>query len=385
MHTLEVTPRKISLRKSAAFHFKKSALVLSLGLAIGIGFSPLAKAYDSFTDLGHGAAFGINDLGQVVGQSSKSLSIAQATLWNGTTPTSLGVLSGNTYATGGINNSEQVAGYSLTSTGSQATLWNGTNPSALSGLGGAYSQATAINNAGQVVGFSNPTDNASYQAVLWNGATPTVLGGLGGTYNMALAINISGQVVGSSLTTGNASQKAVLWNGTTPTILGGLGGTTSFAGGINDAGQIVGGSFNAGNASLQATLWNSTTPTALGGLGGTRSGASGINKSGQIVGYSYTTGNAGYHATMWTMKNGTMVLTDLNTLIDPALGFTLTDATAINNNGQIVGYGTNSLGVQDAFVLNTVAAVPEPSEWLLMLTGFGLTGLFAVRRRKSAV
>ena len=67
--------------------------------------------------------------------------------------------------------------------------------------------------------------------------------------------------------------------------------------------------------------------------------ARGINDSGQIVGYS-TTASGASHAFLWT--GGTM--TDMNTLIGPASGWTLTGAAAINNNGQILCGGSNTSG-----------------------------------------
>ena len=42
---------------------------------------------------------------------------------------------------------------------------------------------------------------------------------------------------------------------------------------------------------------------------------------------------------------------DLNTLIDPSSGWDLFSATGINDSGCIVGYGENSSGQEDAFLL----------------------------------
>ena len=64
-----------------------------------------------------------------------------------------------------------------------------------------------------------------------------------------------------------------------------------------------------------------------------------INNVGQVVGYIGTQGTT-WHAAIW--QNG--VITDLNTEyagILPA-GFTLNYASAIDNNGDIAGYGTDS-------------------------------------------
>jgi uncharacterized membrane protein len=45
-------------------------------------------------------------------------------------------------------------------------------------------------------------------------------------------------------------------------------------------------------------------------------------------------------------------LQNLNNLIPPGSGFTLDDATAINNNGQIAANGYNAQGQEHAFLLN---------------------------------
>ena len=42
---------------------------------------------------------------------------------------------------------------------------------------------------------------------------------------------------------------------------------------------------------------------------------------------------------------------NLNNLIPPGSGFTLDNATAINDNGQIVASGSNAPGQEHAFVL----------------------------------
>jgi hypothetical protein len=71
---------------------------------------------------------------------------------------------------------------------------------------------------------------------------------------------------------------------------------------------------------------------------------------------------------------------DLNSLIDPTLGWELTDADAINDQGVIVGQGY--LGNQQAFfVLTPVAAVPEPS--IFSLLGVGLLPLLAAWKARS--
>jgi probable HAF family extracellular repeat protein len=98
-----------------------------------------------------------------------------------------------------------------------------------------------------------------------------------------------------------------------------------------------------------------------------------INDSGEIVG---TASNAYNNFSAFVYSNG--VLTDLNTLISPNSGWILTDATAINDQGDIAGYGyAPGIGDRAAFLLTP--AVPEPASFgLLSAASLGLL----LRRRR---
>ena len=117
----------------------------------------------------------------------------------------------------------------------------------------------------------------------------------------------------------------------------------------------------------------------LGTLGGTSSVAYGVNASGQVVGDSELPGDLVFHAFLHTAAGG---MQDLNNLIHPGTGFTLLEATGINDLGQITGYDMNNItGQKDAFLL-TVEAVPEPSTWAAgVLTTCAL--LFSISCRRS--
>jgi probable HAF family extracellular repeat protein len=85
--------------------------------------------------------------------------------------------------------------------------------------------------------------------------------------------------------------------------------------------------------------------TDLGTLG-TNSYATSINANGDIVGYSDISSPTATHA--FHYHAGALV--DLNTLIDPASGWTLQTAVAINSAGQITGTGTLN-GTNQAYLL----------------------------------
>jgi uncharacterized membrane protein len=130
------------------------------------------------------------------------------------------------------------------------------------------------------------------------------------------------------------------------------GGVTSMANAINSSEIIVGQSDGTrANGHWHAVLWNvSGTIRDLGVLkGGTYSIAFGVNDSEVVVGYGNIANNAA-HAMIWTSSHG---MRDLNSLIPASSGWTLINANAVNNVGQITGYGTHK-GHNRAFLLTPV-------------------------------
>ncbi len=192
-----------------------------------------------------------------------------------------------------------------------------------------------------------------------------------------LAINDSGYAVGSKSRYGLAGSAAILIappysdvdDAADVIYLPSLYGGSATA--INNDNIIVGTSgsdsltdtfshaflydFNAGSLIDLGTLLNAD------GEYGLRSSAADINDLGQVVGSSWLVSvntslydPAQYHAFVW--ENGLM--NDLNDMIPDTSGWVLTAATAINENGDIVGSGLLN-GEQHGFLL-TAGELPPP-------------------------
>ncbi len=300
--------------------------------------------------------------------------------------TDLGSLSSSNFSIGNsINNSGQVVGYSIMSDGStcHAFLYDGGPMTDLGTLGGAdlSSRANGINTSGQIVGYSMTTGNVSH-AFLYSGGAMTDLNSTlapnsGWLLQEGYAINDGGQIVGIGGYFGSYTHGFLYSNGGV-TDLDADYTHESFPQAINSHGQVAGYALVGGRQN--AFLYNGGAWTNMGTLGGSYSAAFGINTKGQVVGWSDWSGtvfSSDIHAFLY--DNGTM--TDLNDLIDPASGWKLYGAGGINDAGQIVGWGYNSSGQQEAFLLTPT---PEPST--LVLLGIGVVSLLAYvwRRRRAA-
>jgi probable HAF family extracellular repeat protein len=274
----------------------------------------------------------------------------------------LGTLGGAESLASGIDSSGRVVGYAQATDGStNAFLWTpgGTdgvpsNPQMknLGNLGSPACEAFSINSSGQVVGYSSLSSSptALQHAFLYSGGKMNDVGQnltvLVNSYGYG--INALGHVVGTAYDASFTAPHAFFWDGKTATDLGLFGGLGSSALAINDRDTIIG--YLTTTASLDRGFsYAGGTMTDLGTLGGDFSYALSINNSNVIVGGSFVdTSDVVYHAFIWT--NG--LIADLNGLIDQSgAGWTLIEARAINDGGQITGVGTLG-GVNHAFLLN---------------------------------
>lgn len=371
----------------------RNRLLHSIGMITFLLASSLhtqAQSSYSITDLGIRGGAGLNNLGQVTGGVSTPNGV-RVYRWtdanyNGiaeaseflhlSIPNSYGFATARTYFQH-INNMGQVAGVvqkNSTTIPEFGYVWNaaGTNGTILTtnlGIQKVLTEAFGINDTGDVVGVESAhRSNGNIQSpIFWKltGASYTTLripNLPGSTAGYAWDVNNARQVVGTS------GSNAFVWSeaaGLTP--LGRLAGHNGSTGvnAINNAGYAVGSTQYAtlptGNVVARAYLWlpgtdNGTdfTPYDLGGAW-TDSRASDINNvtttpisdgvqitfkiAGQVWGGSGTAQAVIWDVSVTRTSAGQSVnwtMTDMNTRIDPASGWLLTEARAVNDNGQVL-------------------------------------------------
>jgi probable HAF family extracellular repeat protein len=249
--------------------------------------SPVKAAAYTFTEfdvpgaVGFTAAFGINDVGQIVGFYFDGMNVGHGFLRDPSGSfTTIDVPGAMQTSANGINNFGQIVGR-------PGYLLTGGSFTTIDVPGETNTSANGINSFGQIVGGTGSLISGGHGFLRDPSGSFTPIDVPGATGTEAFGINDGGQIVGTEL---NASgeQHGFLLTG---------GSFTEFdvpvAQGINNAGEIV--LFGAGQSLLRDPS-GSFTPIDVPGAEFT--GAFGLNNLGQIVGgFTDITGEHAFLAT----------------------------------------------------------------------------------------
>lgn len=202
--------------------------------------------------------------------------------------------------------------------------------------------------AGLVLGEWVPAGEARAQAVYWSDNVPHALElCCGGTLKAA---NRSGQLIGEVYDE-QGQYRAFAWDSTrhAPRII--IPDRYSAAIAINDAGNIL------VQAGRDVYLEQGGHPRKLDLSAGWVNTARSMNNCGFVVG-GYGPDSDRYRGFLWSPGGG---FQDLNSLVPPDSGWTIQDALAINDRGQIVGKATRNRD-EAGFLLTPLpqSVIPRP-------------------------
>jgi len=327
-----MTMIKISLRSlSVTF-----ATLLASAAAVG---QPEFEIQD-LGNLGFGNTrpFAISETGHVAGDSLDRSLTLQAFRWVDGSITSLKVGAGMSRAFG-ISPEGVVAGWHE-NPGSQAILWfpDGAHQFLPIPAGFIGSEAFDATDGGLAVGARIDGVGDRLPSA-WVDGDHVELAAQQGT---AAGVNEAGTIVGDVLVDGFPA--AAVWTDAGPesvtqTILPDLGSNAERANAISETGVIVGSALSAQTSKFHAVTWEDGEITDLGLFQDFfPTNARDVNDEGVVVGDYFIPASDEHRAIMWIDRQPV----DLNTTINPELGWTLEFATGITNDGRIVGFGTNA-------------------------------------------
>ena len=279
----------------------------------------------------------IAENGDVAGWGLDSAWVSHALRWTSGQVTNLSSASSSA---SGISSNGVVAGSVSGRRGSQATTWSpATTLKPPRGASGA--QAADVNNSGLAVGWSANSIGDTV-AVRWDGTRATILASGAGapSISLAFAVNDAGTIIGRGDFGTAPFRRALSWSGTSMTTLKSLGGGVDSATAISQSGLITGAGLSPVDSKFHAVVWSGSTVTDLGLFGSAPTQGYGVNSCGTVVGEAVT--NVGLDITEAVIWQGGGQAVALEALLPPAHGWDLHIARAVNDAGQIVGYGFRS-------------------------------------------
>lgn len=330
--------------------------VLALALSSAMPF-PLvaAERYDvtplPFLPFSNTGGEALSNTGLVAGGVANSDGSVSVAAWSKGVLTNLGVPPAipshdfNKPRVFGMNDAGAIVGTLHTSAGetpSRSFIYNRGHFTVLplvdpTDLGGA---AIGINNRDEVVGYDR-TSSHNVKGWLWSNGVYSTLP-ISGTNTAALGINSAGTIIGNR--TLNLIQRLlagqfccgdehgyVVSHGTARYLSG-------FVYAINDLGEAAGGSTSEGNP--LATVYRNGIATVILSL---PSSAVGINASGSVIGSYQPAGSKRRHLFIWSADSGAFDLTPE--------GYRSAEAAAINNRGEVLGFGETQTGTSQYFLL----------------------------------
>jgi uncharacterized membrane protein len=370
--------RKPFSRRNGGASQALAAIVLGLA---GISAAS-AQALYSVTELAPAPGYSgcqpsrMNDLGDVVGSCTSPTSGQEAVVWRNGVMSDVGRLTGGTFSyASAINSLGTITGDGDTGNGRPQSWVTTGVPGVLQNIfpnSGGNTHTLFIGDNGMIGGYYTKSlsgNTSSWKGAIWTPDPkdprkyvttdlPVLPGGVNtkATNSLPFAFNQVGQAAGYA-SNDQIGQHAAFWNNDAAHSVLDLGvfpgDWSSMANGMNDYGYVVGVS-NPPFGS-RPVIWSNDaahTPSALPVLPGDNYGsANAINNLGQILGFSYYGTPGTWAATpqrqvIW--RDGGVF--ELQSLLDPASGWTIANATAINNRGQIVGVGVRN-GVGSAILL----------------------------------